>query len=174
MKRVVPFVLFLVFLLFITESCSLFSSHEPELAGEEEHHVIQAVLDSLMSFADSVNVYDQTTIMINTNSIRTAMNRDLIVRDVSLLSNYNNANNMISYFDKDLFADNVILREIDTSAFYTGYWRFSCPGISINGKWAVVEFSSISAPLSGGGSAAMLKKEEDEWKIIWIKMLWIS
>jgi hypothetical protein len=102
------------------------------------------------------------------------MNRDTIFRDLTLLANYNKANNISSYFDQAYLSEKVVLKNWDSTSVYSGYKNFTCPGISANGKWAVVEMSSISGPISGGGMAYMLKKEDDEWRIVWSSMIWIS
>ena len=170
MKRT-KYLLPLLILLLI--GCSIFDPHEPETMNSEQHAVISAVIDSMMS-SDSVYVFDQSTPMINIRDIRLGLIQDTIFCDLTLLSNYRNTNRLISHLDADWLPGKVVLKEIDTTTFYSGNWRFSCPGISTSGKFAIVEFSHLSGSISGGGMVAMLKKQDGEWQIVWYEMIWIS
>lgn len=170
MKRIFVFALFLIFLL---SGCSLFESDEPQSMNNEEHLIITALIDSLMK-ADSISVYEQTTLMINTDDIRLAMNHDTILRPPSLLSNYETVNQKIYLFDPEKLPPNITLNPIDPDDMYASCWRFSCPGISSSGESALVEYSIMSAPLCGSGNVALLKKNDGVWRVVWFQMLWIS
>jgi hypothetical protein len=74
----------------------------------------------------------------------------------------------------DKLPDYVMLKDSEESDPYSGYIRFTRPGISNDGLSAVVEYSSISAPLAGSGMAAVLEKQDGVWVLIWLQMMWVS
>lgn len=172
MKRL--FVLFVIVGLALL-SCDLNPDDPPQLSNEE-HAVISAVLDSLRHSNDptgTLDVYDQTSISTSIYSLSIAFDRDS-VGSASLLNNYNTANSEIHTLDMDKLPDYVMLKDSDESDPYSGFIRFTRPGISDDGLYAVVEYSSISAPLAGSGMAAVLEKRDGEWVMIWLQMMWIS
>ena len=156
-------------------SCVVKPEGPPELSNEE-HAVIWAVLDSIMQHEHplgTIDVYDLTTTSTNCPSLYIAFERDSIGSD-SLLNNYNNANRVRYALNMDKLPDYVMLKDALESEPYSGFTGFTRPGISDDGLLAVVEYSSMSAPLAGCGMAALLEKRDDEWQVVWMDMIWIS
>lgn len=156
-------------------SCDLKPEGPPELSNEE-HAVISAVLDSIIQQGHplgTIDVYDLTTTSTNCPSLHIAFERDSIGSD-SLLNNYYNANRIRYALNMDKLPDYVMLKDTEEAEPYSGYTAFTRPGISDDGLLAVVEYSSVSAPLCGIGMAALLEKEDGEWHIVWVEIIWIS
>ena len=169
------FLLFVpIIILFLFCSCDLDPSG-PEMLGNEEHAIISTVLDSIIreQVPETVDVYDMTSTATNCTSLHIAFQHDDVGSD-SLIDHYNSANNITYALDMDKLPDYVMLKDTDESDPYSGYYLFTCPGISNDGEMAVVEYSSISAPLSGCGMAALLEKRDGVWVMIWHEMIWIS
>jgi hypothetical protein len=172
MKRIIVSVVIMGLALI---SCDLRPDDPPQLSNEE-HAVISAVLDSLRRHDDptgTLDVYDQTSISTSIYSLSIAFDRDS-VGSASLLNNYNTANLEIHTLDMDKLPVYVMLKDSEESDPYSGYIRFTRPGISNDGLSAVVEYSSISAPLAGSGMAAVLEKQDGVWVLIWLQMMWVS
>ena len=164
----------IIFLLFLV-ACDLKPDEPPELSNEE-HAVICAVLDSIIQQGHSsgtIDVYDLTTTSTNCPSLHIAFEQDSIGSD-SLLDNYYDANRIRYGLIMDKLPDYVMLKDTEEAEPYSGYTAFTRPGISNDGLWALVEYSSVSAPLCGIGMAALLEKENEEWRVVWVKMIWIS
>ena len=156
-------------------SCDLKPEGSPELSNEE-HAVISAVLDSIMQQEHSpatIDVYDLTTTSTNCPSLHIAFERDSIGSD-SLLDNYYNANRIRYALNMNKVPDYVMLKDTEEAEPYSGYTAFTRPGISNDGLWAIVEYSSVSTPLCGIGMAVLLEKENGEWQVVWVEMIWIS
>lgn len=156
-------------------SCIVKPEGPPELSNEE-HAVICAVLDSIMQHEHPlgiIDVYDLTTTSTNCPSLYIAFERDSIGSD-SLLDNYDKANRIRYALNMDKLPDYVMLKDALESEPYSGFTSFTRPGISDDGLLAIVEYSSMSAPLCGICMGAMLKKENEEWHVVWIEMIWIS
>ncbi|MCD6446869.1 MAG: hypothetical protein J7L40_01750 [Candidatus Marinimicrobia bacterium] len=164
----------IIFLLFLV-ACDLKPDEPPELSNEE-HAIISAVLDSIMHQGHplgTIDVYDLTTTSTNCPSLHIAFEQDSIGSD-SLLNNYYNANRIRYALNMDKLPDYVMLKDMEEAEPYSGYTAFTRPGISDDGLLAVVEYSSMSAPLAGCGMAVLLEKENEEWRVVWVKMIWIS
>ena len=164
----------IIFLLFLV-ACDLKPDEPPELSNEE-HAIISAVLDSIMHQGHplgTIDVYDLTTTSTNCPSLHIAFEQDSIGSD-SLLNNYYNANRIRYALNMNKLPDYVMLKDTEEAEPYSGYTAFTRPGISNDGLLAVVEYSSMSAPLAGCGMAAMLEKEDGEWRVVWVEMIWIS
>lgn len=156
-------------------SCDLHPNDPPQLSNEE-HAIISAVLDSLHRHDDqtgTLDVHDQTSITTNIYSLSIAFDRDS-VGSASLLNNYNTANQGSYSLDMDKLPDYVMLKDTEETDPYSGFLRFTRPGISDDGLSAVVEYGSRSAPLVGSGMAALLEKKNGEWVIIWHDVIWLS
>jgi hypothetical protein len=174
MKRINS--LICISLLLVVMGCTLFKPNEAERLGTEEHAIISAVLDSILQQQyplENIDVYDLTSTATNTASLTILFERNG-VDSTSLLDNYIDANRIRYALDIDDLPDYVVLKDALESDPYSGYMDFSCPGISDDGLMAVVEYSSISAPLAGCGMAVLLEKLEGEWHIVWIEMIWVS
>ncbi|RKY54534.1 MAG: hypothetical protein DRP93_05040 [Candidatus Neomarinimicrobiota bacterium] len=164
----------IIFLLFLV-ACDLKPEGPPELSNEE-HAIISAVLDSIMHQGHplgTIDVYDLTTTSTNCPSLHIAFEQDSIGSD-SLLNNYYNANRIRYALNMDKLPNYVMLKDTEEAEPYSGYTAFTRPGISNDGLLAIVEYSSMSAPLAGCGMAALLEKEDGEWQIVWVEMIWIS
>ena len=156
-------------------SCDLKPEGPPELSNEE-HAVITAVLDSIMQNqhpSGTIDVYDLTTTSTNCPSLSILFERDNIDSE-TLLNNYYRANRIRYALNMDKLPGYVMLKDTEEAEPYSGYTAFTRPGISEDGLLAVVEYSSVSAPLAGCGMAAVLEKEDGEWIMIWHEMIWIS
>ncbi|RLC29164.1 MAG: hypothetical protein DRH32_07825 [Deltaproteobacteria bacterium] len=156
-------------------ACDLKPDGPPELSNEE-HAVICAVLDSIMQQGHpwgTIDVYDLTTTSTNCPSLSILFERNSVDSE-TLLNNYDNANRIRYALNVDKLPDYVMLKDMEEAEPYSGYTAFTRPGISDDGLLAVVEYSSVSAPLAGCGMAALLEKEDGEWRIVWVKMIWIS
>jgi len=156
-------------------SCVVKPEEPPELSNEE-HAVICAVLDSVMQREHplgTIDVFDLTTTSTNCPSLYIIFERDSIGSN-SLLNNYAEANRVRYALNMDKLPDYVMLKDTEEAEPYSGYTEFTRPGISDDGLLAIVEYSSISAPLAGCGKAALLEKRDGEWHVVWIKMIWIS
>ncbi len=156
-------------------SCIVKPEGPPELSNEE-HAVIWAVLDSIMQREHplgTIDVYDLTTTSTNCSSLHILFEQNSIGSD-SLLDNYNDANRIRYALNMDKLPDYVMLKDALESEPYSGFTSFTRPGISNDGLLAVVEYSSMSAPLAGCGMAALLEKRDDEWQVVWMDMIWIS
>ena len=173
MKRI--HVLIGILLLALAISCEFFKPNEPERLGPEEHAIICAVLDSLKQQhpLENIDVYDLTSTAINTASLHILFERNG-VDPISILDNYIEANHIRYALDMDDLPDFVVLKDALESDPYSGYTSFTRPGISNDGLMAVVEYSSMSAPLAGCGMAALLEKRDGNWQLVWIKMIWVS
>ncbi|MCF7832394.1 MAG: hypothetical protein K9N05_02305 [Candidatus Marinimicrobia bacterium] len=171
MKRSLVFLLIIGLMMI---SCVIKPNDPPEL-NNEEHAVISAVLDSLihLHLSGTIDVYDQTSTSINSSSLSIIFQRDSIGSG-SLLDIYNEANRTGYSLNMDKLPNYVVLKDTEESEPYSGYTHFTRPGISDDGLMAVVEYSQVSAPLCGIGMAAYLEKQDDEWVIIWLVMIWIS
>jgi len=155
-------------------SCVIKPNDTPEL-NNEEHAVISAVLDSLIHQHPSgtIDVYDQTSTSVNSSSLSIIFQQDSIGSG-SLLDIYNEANRTGYSLNMDKLPNYVVLKDTEESEPYTGYTHFTRPGISDDGLMAIVEYSEVSAPLCGIGMAAYLEKQDDEWVMVWLGMIWIS
>jgi len=156
-------------------SCDIKPAESPELSNEE-HAVICAVLDSIIQREhplETIDVYDLTTTSTNCPLLHIAFEQDSIGSD-SLLDNYDKSNRIRYALNMDKLPGYVMLKDALESEPYSGFTSFTRPGISNDGLLAVVEYSWVSAPLAGCGMVAMLKKENDEWQVVWIEMIWIS
>ena len=155
-------------------SCVIKPNDPPEL-NNEEHAVISAVLDSLIHQHPSgtIDVYDQTSTSVNSSSLSIIFQQDSIGSG-SLLDIYNEANRTGYSLNMDKLPNYVFLNDTAATETYTGYTHFTRPGISDDGLMAIVEFSEISAPLCGIGMAVYLEKQDDEWVLVWLGMIWIS
>jgi len=156
-------------------SCDLKPDEPPELSNEE-HAIICAVLDSIIQQghpSGTIDVYDLTTTSTNCPSLSVAFEQDSIGSD-SLLNNYYNANRIRYALNMDKLPDYVMLKDTEEAEPYSGYTAFTRPGISNDGLLAIVEYSSVSTPLCGIGMTALLEKEDGEWHIVWVEMIWIS
>lgn len=162
-------------LLLLSMGCTIFRPNDPESLGVDEHAIISAVLDSILQQdpLENIDVYDLTSTAINAESLNILFERHG-VDSTSLLNNYINANRIRYTLDIDDLPDFVVLKDALESDPYSGYIDFTRPGIRNDGLQAVVEYSSISAPLAGCGMAALLEKLDGVWQIVWIKMIWVS
>jgi hypothetical protein len=166
---------FLLFLILLITACDIFEPRsEPETMNAQEHLIILTVLDSALGMADTAYIDNGTMTNIDIESMQILLNLQSVAYDASVLNNYRKANQETYLFNKDLLPENVVLEERDTNNIYTGNFCFSRPGISNDGQYALVEFHRISAPLSGGGYAAFLIKQDGLWRLHWYDMIWIS
>lgn len=164
-----------VILLLFLVACVVKPDEPPELSNEE-HAVICAVLDSIMQHEHplgTIDVYDLTTISTNCPSLSILFERDGVDSE-TLLNNYYRANRIRYALNMNKLPDYVMLKDTEEAEPYSGYTAFTRPGISEDGLLAVVEYSSVSAPLAGCGMAALLEKENGEWRLVWVEMIWIS
>ena len=168
------FTIIFVTVMFTSISCDIDPEDPPEL-NNEEHMIISAVLDSIKrgQVSETVDVYDMTSTMTYCTSLHIEFQHDGVGSD-QLLDHYQSANNVAYALDMDKLPDYVMLKDSEESDRYSGYFLFTRPGISDNGLLAVVEYSSVSAPLCGIGMAALLEKQDDEWSVVWLEMIWIS
>ena len=173
MKRILLYVPIILLVLF--SSFDLFGPSVPTL-NNEEHAILSAVLDSMMQnqVAETIDVYDQTSTGTSATVLHLSFEHDSIDVPPSLISNYSSANRERYELDMDKLPDYVMLKDTEESGPYTGYILFTRPGISDDGLMAVVEYSSVSAPLCGIGVAALLEKQDGDWVVIWHDMMWIS
>ena len=156
-------------------SCDLKPEGPPELSNEE-HAVITAVLDSIMQNQyplGTIDVYDLTTTSTNCPSLSILFERNSVDSE-TLLNNYYRANRIRYALNMDKLPGYVMLKDTEEAEPYSGYTAFTRPGISDDGLLAVVEYSSMSAPLAGCGMAVLLEKENEEWRVVWHEMIWIS
>lgn len=162
-----------ILLLFLV-SCIFKPNGPPELSNDE-HAVISAVLDSIIHQypRETIDVYDQTTTLTELPSLTIAFEQDSVGSN-SLLSNYEDANQIRYALDMDKLPSYVMLKDTEEAEPFSGYTAFTRPGISNDGLMAVVEYSSMSAPLAGCGMAAVLEKQDGKWLVVWIEMIWIS
>lgn len=156
-------------------SCDLKPEGPPELSNEE-HAVICAVLDSVILHEHplgTIDVYDLTTTSTNCPSLSILFERNSVDSE-TLLNNYYNVNQIRYALNMDKLPGYVMLKDTEEAEPYSGYTAFTRPGISDDGLWAVVEYSSMSAPLAGCGMAVLLENENGEWRVVWVEMIWIS
>ena len=169
MKKLILLIISVLFLM----SCDIHPD-DPELLNNDEHAIISAVLDSLMqlSIPESINIYDQTSTLINCASLNIAFERDSIHAD-SLIKNYYDSNRIPYSLNIDKLPDYVVLKDTEESDPFSGYIAFSRPAICNNGLFALVEYHSMSAPFAGSGTAVVLEKQNHKWIIIWQDIMWI-
>jgi len=155
-------------------SCDLDPEGPPELSNEE-HAVISTVLDSIIQQGPlgTIDVFDLTSTATNCPSLSILFER-YSVDSETLLNHYFNANKISYSLNMDKVPSFVMLKDTEEAEPYSGYTSFTRPGISENGLLAVVEYSSVSAPLAGIDMAVYLEKEDGEWRVVWIEMIWMS
>lgn len=170
MKR--PYIiLFSIIILFA--GCNIFAPNEQQTMGREEHAIISAIIDSMMNTRDSVIVFSLSDSTINPEKIRYKIEKDSISIDTSLYAIFEKINEIRGALVEDCLPDNVILESVDSARNYSSTVSFSRPGISRDGRTAIIEYRWMTFPGTEVKQATLLQKQNGKWEIVWHRQMLI-
>lgn len=153
--------------------CNIFTPNEPQTMKRVEHDIITAIIDSVMSNQDSITVFALSDSTINPETFCYKIEKDSISIDTSLYAKFENINDIRGALVADRLPAKVILKTEIDSGSNSSTISFSRPGISRDGKTAILEYRLLALPVMEVKQATLLKKINNKWEIIWRKQMLI-